>query len=130
MWQWLILIPIGLVLLILVLSFTGGLITFFPLPISKKKLADEIEYIIDLTEGRHPEVTYSDAVDIAFNQRIWNHELERIRKACLSIGQLHPPTRELEYCDSEGILKLKEYLRELRDTEQSDQVEVTKQHAK
>lgn len=125
MWMWLILIPVGLVLLLLLLAFIGGLTTLIPLPISNKKLANEIVYIIDLCEGRHPEETYSDSADIAFNQRIWNNELERIRQACLEVGRLHPSTNQLFYCDSEGVSKLKELLRELRDMEQRDQLEVS-----
>lgn len=119
-WTWLLLILIGPILLILVLSFIGGLITFLPLPISKKKLADEIEYLIDLTEGRHPEETYADRIDNAFIQRIWNRDLERIRQLCLRIADLHPPEREFEYCDEEGILELKKILKELRAQEQGD----------
>lgn len=113
MWMWLILIPIGLLLLFLLACFFSGLLTIIPLPVSKQKLAEEIKYIIDLSEGLHPEVIYSDSADLAFNQRIWDPELERIRQACLEVGRLHRSKNQIYYCNSDGVLKLKEILRTL-----------------
>ena len=123
MWIWILLIPLVLVILFLLLAFISGLITFIPLPISTKKLANEIEYIIDLSEGRHPNETYSDSSDLAFNQRIWNNELEKIRQACLEVGRLYPSDNQVFYCDSDGVIKLKELLRELKDIEKKNRLE-------
>lgn len=114
MWTWIIIVSVAILLIFVLLAFIGGLITLIPLPISKAKLANEIEFVIDLTEGRHPEVTHSDPVDLAFNQRIWNNELEKIRQECIRVRQLHPTSKELEYCDAEGIILLKKHLLELK----------------
>jgi hypothetical protein len=117
MWIWLILIPVGFILLMLLLSFLSGLITSIPLPVTKLRFANQIQYIIDLSEGLHPEVEYSDSADLAFNQKILNPKLEKIRQDCLEIGRLHRSDNQLHYCDSIGVLKLKELLRELSEGE-------------
>ncbi len=113
MWWWLILIPLALILSVLLLSLLSGLITFIPLPVSKKKFTNQIKFIIDLSEGRHSEITYSDCADLAFNQKILNPKLEEIRKDCLEIGRHHRSDNQLYYCDSVGVLKLKKILEEL-----------------
>ena len=115
MWIWLILISVGFILLILLLSFLSGLITSIPLPVTKRRFVNQIQYIIDLSEGRHPEVKYSDSADFAFNQKILNPKLEKIRQDCLEIGKLHRSDNQLHYCDSVGILKLKKLLQQLND---------------
>lgn len=110
---WLILILVGLIVLFLVLSFLFGLMTEIPLPVTKIKLTKELKFIIALSEGRYPEITYSDSADLAFNQKILNPKLEVIRQNCLEIGRLHPSNNQLYFCDSVGVLKLRKILEEL-----------------
>jgi hypothetical protein len=86
MLKWIILITIGIIFLILLLSFVSGLITSIPLPTSKKKFINQIQYIIDLSEE------------------------------CLEIGRLHSSNNQIHYCDSIGVLKLKEILKKLSDS--------------
>jgi hypothetical protein len=105
--------------LILLLSFVSGLITNIPIPITKQKFINQIQYIIDLSEGKYPKVKYSDSADLAFNQRILNPKLEKIRQECLEIGRLHSTDNQIHYCDSIGVLKLKEILKKLTDVENS-----------
>ena len=119
MLKWIILIAIGIILLILLLSFVSGLITNIPLPTTKKKFINQIQYIIDLSEGQYPKVKYSDSADLAFNQKILNPKLEKIRQECLEIGRLHSSNNQIHYCDSIGVLKLKEILKKLSDSKNS-----------
>jgi len=119
MLTWLILIAIGIIFLILLLSFVSGLLTNIPLPTTKQNFINQIQYIIDLSEGQYPNVKYSDSADLAFNQKILNPKLEKIRQECLEIGRLHRSNNQIHYCDSVGVLKLKEILKKLSDSENS-----------
>ena len=112
---WIIGLIVGLVVLVLVIALIGGLLTFVPIKRTLRAFADEIDQIVELAEGRDPTVECADEVDIAFNQRIRNSKLESIRQDCLRLPKEYPPDHNFAFCGPEGIPKLKEYSRQLRE---------------
>ncbi len=109
-----IVVVLFFILGIITLIMIGNLMNMIPKKRTPVDVADEIDYLVETAEGRNDE-DYSDAIDMAFNRKIRDPKLESIRQECLHLRRMYPPEHPLGFCGRDGLVRLKELSKELRE---------------